>query len=60
MHIVVREGIKLQTVKRDPLYADRDFRQKWPDFAAKTVFVHAQERRFVLIGRRCYPGSRRA
>ncbi len=43
MHIIVREGIQLQTVKRDSLHADGDFGQIWPHFSIETVFVHAQE-----------------
>ena len=42
--IVVRVGIQLQTVKRNSLHANRDFRQKRPYFGIESVLIHTQER----------------
>ncbi|MGH8606324.1 MAG: hypothetical protein ACREX9_02555 [Gammaproteobacteria bacterium] len=35
-------GVQIKAVEGDPLFANRDFRQAWPDKSIKPVFVHAE------------------
>ena len=45
--IVVGPGIKVKTVKCNPLRADRDRSEKRANVAIETIFVHAEIRRGV-------------
>ena len=46
--MVIRPGIQVKPVKRDPLVADGDFSERGPDLGIEAITVHAQiERRIA-------------